>query len=81
MPNVFVEPEPRGRPEGSPITHYVLEYDEGVSVDETDYLTQSLAVAAAKKLGHHPLVARVRSTDKCNPSHWRAAWRQTSFSP
>lgn len=73
MSNVFVEPEPKGRPEGSPITHYVLEYAHGVRVTNTDYSTQAAAVEAAKKLGHKPLIARVRNTNKGNPDHWRPA--------
>ena len=73
MTNVFVEPEPKGRPEGSPITHYVLEHTHGVRVTYTDYRTQADAVAEAKRLGHQPLVARVRNTNKGNPDHWRHA--------
>ena len=73
MANVFIEPEPRGRPEGSPITHYVLELAHGARVTQTNYATQADAIAAAKKLGHSPLVARVRNTSKGNPDHWRAA--------
>jgi len=73
MANVYVEPEPKGRPEGSPITHYVLEYAHGARVTSTDYRTQADAVAEAKKLGHAPLTARVRHTDKGNPDHWRHA--------
>jgi hypothetical protein len=73
MANVYVEPEPRGRPEGTPITHYVLEYAHGVRVTLTNYLTQHEAIVDAKKLQHSPLVARVRHTDKGNPDHWRAA--------
>jgi len=73
MANVYVEPEPKGRPEGSPITHYVLEYAHGARVTYTDYRTQGDAVSEAKRLGHQPLVARVRNTDKGNPDHWRAA--------
>lgn len=72
MPNVFVEPEPRGREEGSPITHYVLEYAHAERVTDTDYPTQAEAVAAAKSLGHKPLIARVRNTSKGNPDHWRS---------
>ena len=71
MPNVFVEPQPKGRPEGSAITHYVLEYERGARVTNTDYQTQADAVSDAKKLGHRPLIARVRNTDKGNPDHWR----------
>ena len=72
MANVYVEPEPKGRPEGSPISHYVLEYAHGVRVTNDNYPTQHEAVSAAKILGHSPLVARVRNTDKGNPDHWRA---------
>jgi hypothetical protein len=73
MANVYVEPEPKGRPEGTPITHYVLEYAHGVRVTYNNYGTQAEAVSEAKALGHKPLVARVRHTDKGNPDHWREA--------
>lgn len=73
MANVFVEPEPRGRPEGTPITHYLLEYAHGARVTPENYRTQAEAIAAAKQLGHSPLIARVRNTSKGNPDHWRAA--------
>lgn len=73
MANVYVEPEPKGRPEGSAITHYVLEFAHGARVNYTDYKLQSDAVSEAKRLGHQPLVARVRNTDKGNPDHWREA--------
>ncbi|KGX63862.1 hypothetical protein Y027_6299 [Burkholderia pseudomallei TSV5] len=73
MANVYVEPCPKGRPEGSSITHYVLEYAHGVSVDSVNHYTQASAIQAAKRLGHNPLVARVRNTNKGNPDHWRAA--------
>jgi len=73
MANVYVEPEPKGRPEGSAITHYVLEYAHGARVTPTDYKTQADAVAAAKQQGHQPLIARVRNTSKGNPDHWRSA--------
>jgi hypothetical protein len=72
VPNVYVEPEPKGRPEGSAITHYVLEYAHEARVTNHDYLTQEQAVTDAKKLGHKPLIARVRNTSKGNPDHWRA---------
>ena len=73
MANVYVEPEPRGRPEGSAITHYVLELAHGGRLTQTNYATQAEAIAAAKQQGHSPLVARVRNTSKGNPDHWRAA--------
>ncbi|MBF6639755.1 hypothetical protein ITX54_24125 [Rouxiella silvae] len=73
MPNVYVEPQPTGRPEGSPITHYKLEYAHGASVDGVSHQTQADAISAAKKLGYDPLIARVRHTSKGNRDHWRAA--------
>ncbi len=73
MPNVFVEPEPKGRPEGSQITHFVLEHARDARVDQTNYKTQGEAIAAARKAGREPLVARVRHTDNGNPDHWRKA--------
>ena len=73
MPNVYIEPEPRGRPEGTAITHYVLEYAHGERVTNTNYQTQAVAIIEAKALGHRPNVARVRNTNKGNPDHWRAA--------
>lgn len=73
MANVYVEPQPKSRDEHAPITHFVLEYAHGARVTDTNYPTQHEAVSDAKRLGHSPLVARVRVTDKGNPDHWRAA--------
>ena len=58
MPNVYVEPHPKGRPEGSAIDDYVVE-DHADHVLET-FKTQHEAIDWAKKNGHTPLVARVR---------------------
>ena len=72
MPNVYIEPRPKGRAEGSPIDDFVVE-------DHADHVlgtfgTQHEAVDWAKKQGHHPLVARVRHlSDKKKPDHWRSA--------
>ena len=72
MANVYIEPRPKGRPEGSPINDYVVE-------DHADHVltaarTQDEAIDWAKREGHHPLVARVRHlNDKKNPGHWRSA--------
>jgi hypothetical protein len=72
MANVYVEARPKGRPEGSPITDYVVE-------DHADHVlhtarTQHEAIAWAKSQGHSPLVARVRHlNDKKKPDHWRSA--------
>lgn len=73
MPNVYVEPQPPSHPEGSRITHYKLEYAHGASVDNLCHLNQAAAISAAKILGHNPLIALVRNTDKGNPDHWRSA--------
>ncbi len=72
MANVYVEARPKGRPEGSAITDYVVE-------DHADHVlatsrTQQEAVTWAKQNGHAPLVARVRHlNDKKKPDHWRSA--------
>ncbi|POR45528.1 hypothetical protein B0G62_13234 [Paraburkholderia eburnea] len=71
MPNVYVEPLPKAR-EGA-IQGYALEFSSHQRVTPNDYRTQEEAIKAAKNMGHHPLVARVRHTDKGNPDHWRAA--------
>ena len=72
MTNVYVEARPKGRPEGSPITDYVVE-DQADSVLYATK-TQREAIEWAKSNGHHPLVARVRHlNDKKKPDHWRAA--------
>ncbi len=73
MPNVYVEPQPTGRPEGSPITGYHLKLAGGVKLVETTFSTQADAIAKAKALGHKPSVARVRNTSIGNPDHWRSA--------
>ncbi len=72
MTNVYIEPRPKGRPEGSHIEAYVVE-------DHADHLlatlkTQQEAIDWAKSSGHHPLVARVQHLgDKKIPDHWRSA--------
>jgi hypothetical protein len=75
MPNVFVEPRPKASNAltNPPIDHYVLELEGDVPVDGVRYRTQEEAIAAAKRLGHKPNVARVRHTDKGKPDQWRAA--------
>ncbi len=74
MPDVYVEPRPKGRGERDPIDHYVLELAGGKSADNgVHHQTQETAINAAKRMGHKPLVARVRVTDKGKPDHWRSA--------
>ena len=72
MANLYIEPRPKGRPEGHAIEDYVVE-------DHADHVlgafkTQHDAIAWARSEGHHPLVARVRQeNDKAKPGHWRVA--------
>jgi len=72
MANVYIEPRPKGRPEGSHIDDYVVEDHADHAL--TTCKTQREAIEWAKREGHHPLVARVRDlNDKKNPDHWRSA--------
>jgi len=72
MTNVYVEARPKGRPEGDPVTDYVVE-DHSDSVLAA-FPNQSEAITWARAQGHAPLVARVRHlNDKKNPDHWRSA--------
>lgn len=70
MSNVYVEPLPKGS--SAQITGYALEYEHGVSVTGETYQTQEQAIDVAERLGHRPLIARVRNTSKGNPDHWRS---------
>jgi hypothetical protein len=87
MPNVYVEPRPKGRPEGSADGDYVVEdHADHVltnlkttssrimpTMSSPTFKIQHEAVEWAKKNGHRPLVARVRHlNDKKKPDHWRA---------
>lgn len=72
MPNVYVEPLPKGWPEGYPIEEYVVE-DRADHVLAT-FETQDEAIAWAKSQGHSVLVPKVRQyNDKKMPDHWRSA--------
>ncbi len=73
MANVYIEPRPKGRPEGTPIEDYVVEFAQGALMTQQAFTTQATAIEAARRAGHQPLVARVRNTNKGNPDHWRAA--------
>lgn len=72
MANVYIEPRPKGRQEGTAIDDYVVE-DHADHV-LAEFKTQAEAIDWAKKNGHSPLVARVRHlNDKKTPDHWRSA--------
>ena len=71
MASVFVEARPKGRPDGSPITDYVVESAGDVVLATKS--TQAEAIKWAKDNGHSPHVARVRHlNDKKKPDQWRA---------
>jgi hypothetical protein len=71
MAIVFIEAEPKGRPEDAAITGYVVERADDQVLHKTN--TQANAVAFAKANGHSPHVARVRHlNNKRIPDHWRA---------
>lgn len=71
MAVVYIEARPKGRPEGSAITDYVVE-TQGDQVLTTTR-TQQEAIDWSKRNGHSPHVARVRHlNDKKRPDHWRA---------
>ncbi|MBR1218955.1 hypothetical protein JQ557_13205 [Bradyrhizobium sp. U87765 SZCCT0131] len=72
MAVVYVEARPKGRPEGSPITDYVVE--EHADKVLATFKTQHEAIAWAKSNGHVPHVARVRHlNDRKQADHWRKA--------
>ena len=72
MAVVYVEPRPKGRPEGSPVTDHVVE--EHADQVLATFKTQHEAIEWAKKNGHTPHVARVRHmNDRKNADHWRKA--------
>jgi hypothetical protein len=64
--NVYIEPRDNGQ-------GFTVKYVGGQSVDGVNHRTQETAIAAARRAGHHPLVARVRNTVRGNPDHWRSA--------
>jgi hypothetical protein len=70
MAIVYIEARPKGRKEGEPISDFVVE--EHANAVLATFKTQQEAIDWAKKLGHHPHVARVRHlNDRKNPDHWR----------
>ncbi len=69
MAVVYVEPVPRGRPDGDPITVYAVETHAGEVLKTLD--SQQDAIDWAKAQGYIVHVARVRNTDKDNPEHWQ----------
>jgi len=72
MAVVYIEARPKGRPEGTPITDYVVE-DHADHVLSTHHV-QADAIAWARARGYTPYVARVRHlNNKRIPDHWRAA--------
>ena len=73
MSNVYIEPVPKGRPEGSVIFHFVLEHPDGSRVTTMTHSMQKGAIREARSLGHDPFVALVRNTDKAKSEDWCSA--------
>jgi hypothetical protein len=72
MANVYIEPRPKGWPEGTHIEDYVVEDPADHALGT--FRTQRDAIEWAKKKGHTPLVARIRLlNDKKKPDHWHSA--------
>ena len=72
MANVYVEARPKGRPEVTRIDDYVVE--DNIDNVFATFKTQYEAMQWARRLGHRPLVARVRHlNNKGIPDHWREA--------
>jgi hypothetical protein len=69
VPVVFIEPRPKGCPEGSLIEDYAVE--TSASNVLSTFATQRNAIDWAKEQGYTPLVARVRDTHKGNRDHWQ----------
>jgi hypothetical protein len=66
MATVYVEARPKGRPEGTHITDYVVE--DHAESPLAAFRTQQEAIDWAKRNGHSPHVARVRHLyDKKKP--------------
>lgn len=71
MSNVYIEPMPKGDTPTTP-TGYQIEFQDG-SKAAGPFKTQKEAIDEAKRLGHKPLIAHVRNTNKGNRDHWRSA--------
>jgi hypothetical protein len=72
MAVVFIEARPKGKPEGSAITDYVVE--DHADHELASFKTQREAIEWAQRQGHSPHVARVRHlNDKKKADQWRAA--------
>jgi hypothetical protein len=68
MPNVFIEPLPKGRAHPQ-ITGYAVEMADDHVLQR--FSSRQQAIEWSRANGHIPYVARVRSTDKHNPDHWQ----------
>jgi hypothetical protein len=68
MANVFIEARPKRRA-GAKIEDYVVEEQNSKVLKVCK--TQLEAIEWAKANGHRAHVARVRTTQRDNPDHWR----------
>jgi hypothetical protein len=68
MLNVYIEPLPKGR--WGPIEGYVLEFSDGTKLSPNVFTSERVAVTEIKLMGHVPMLAKVRVTDKGTSDHW-----------
>jgi hypothetical protein len=66
--DVYIEPVPRGFPEGTPIMGYAVETRSGKVLQTLE--TRQEAIDWAKGVGCGVYVPRVRNTSKGNSEHW-----------
>jgi hypothetical protein len=68
MAVVYIEPRPKGR---LPVQAYAVE--TGANQQLATFKSQHTAIDWAKDRGYGICVARIRTSDKGNPDHWRKA--------
>jgi hypothetical protein len=66
--DVYIEPVPRGRPEGEPVYAYAVETRTGKVLNTLQ--TQSDAIQWAKAENYTVFVPIVRDRSKGNSEHW-----------
>jgi hypothetical protein len=72
MSDFFIEPRPKGQPEGTPINDYIVA-DRGGTLLAT-FKNRVDAITWTRHQGHNPFIIRLRHlNDKTISDHWRAA--------
>ncbi len=71
MAVVYIEPRPKRRRGTAPVKAFAVE--TGANDELATFESQHTAIDWAKDHGYGICVARVRTTNKANPDHWRKA--------